>query len=57
MMADVYPGVGAMRLGAILKLHFQGTPGIPDGIHTLRVIGLSGDMSDKVTLDVQPYGG
>jgi hypothetical protein len=57
IMAGEYPGVGALKLGSILQLHIKGKRGFPDGIHVLRLIGLSGDMGEEITLAVQPFGG
>jgi hypothetical protein len=60
MMAGEWPGVGALRLGSILRLHFKDKRGIPNtstGYHVVRLIGISGDLGEEVTLDVQPFGG
>lgn len=42
--------------GSLLDVHVYGSERIPDGVHHLRSIGLSGDLSMKVTPEVQTYG-
>lgn len=48
------PAIG--DAGRLLDVHTFGSDRIPDGVHHLRSIGLSGDMSRKVTPEVQIHG-
>jgi len=53
MVANDAVPIEGLRLGCTLKLHFQNDPWIPDGWSSLRLIGLSGDMTETVTPIVQ----
>jgi hypothetical protein len=47
---------GNVALGTIFRLHFNKDWWEPDGYIDLRVIGLSGDMSEVITPSLQPVG-
>lgn len=49
-------GPAIADVGRLLDVHTFGSDRIPDGVHHLRSIGLSGDMSFKVTPEVHIYG-
>lgn len=53
---DVQAGT-PLDVGSTVRLHFDGDPWIADGFHERRVVGVSGDMSDRVKITVQPTGG
>lgn len=53
--ASTDPGLAALRLGSLLDLHWSTDPFVPDGKATVRVISMSGDESENVTLDVQTW--
>jgi len=44
-------------IGDTVRLWFDGDPWITDGYHDRRVVKISGDMSDQITVSVQPTGG
>lgn len=56
IMITESPTVTDLRLGGTARLHFQDDLWIPNGWHNNRVIGFSGDLSNKVSLDLQPMG-
>lgn len=47
----------AVDVGDTVRLHFDGDPWILDGWHERRVVKVSGDLSDQITLGLQPTGG
>jgi len=49
-------GPAIADVGRLLDVHTFGSDRIPDGVHHLRSIGLSGDMNFKVTPEVQIHG-
>jgi len=56
-LATSHPGVHRLRLGSIIRMRFQndwweGTRDVDQ-----YLIGISGDTTDTLTLDVQPLGG
>lgn len=55
--ADAMGGIETIPLGSTLRLYFQGHWRIPDGWHTMRLIGFDTDQTEKVTLQLQPTGG
>ena len=44
-------------VGDTLRLHFDGDPRIADGWYTRRVVKITGDLSGKKQVSVQPTGG
>lgn len=44
-------------VGDTVRLYFDGDPIIPNGWHERRVVGVSGDVAEFVTVTVQPTGG
>lgn len=44
-------------VGDVVNMHFDGDPWIADGWQARRVVKVSGDLSDQVTISVQPTGG
>ncbi len=44
-------------VGDSVRLWFDGDPWIADGYHDRRVVKISGDMSDRMTVSVQSTGG
>lgn len=46
-----------VKPGRLLRMDVQGDEWIPDGLTTQRVIGVSGDLTDTVKVEVQAYGG
>lgn len=46
-----------VEVGDLVTLHFDGDFVIPDGFTTRRVVSVSGDMSEFMTVAVQPAGG
>lgn len=44
-------------VGDTVRLWFDGDPWIADGYHDRRVVKISGDLSEQVTVSVQPTGG
>lgn len=56
MMADGSPGLDELVLGANLRMYFKNHFWVPDGWTTVRLIGMSGDETNKVKLQVQPTG-
>lgn len=54
VLASGTPSVERLTPGATLRLWFSGDPWIGDGWQDLYLLGLSGDMSEKVKLEVQP---
>lgn len=44
-------------VGDLVRMHFDGDPWMDDGYFTRRVVKISGDLSDKKTVGVQPTGG
>lgn len=44
-------------VGDLVRIHFDGDQVIPDGFSTRRVVSVSGDMSEFVTVAVQQFGG
>lgn len=55
-LASGYPGADRLRLGSTLRVNFQDDPWIDDGYSVTRLIGFSGDMSERVRFDVQTVG-
>ena len=53
MVANDAVPIESLRLGSTLRLNFLNDPWIADGWSSLRLIGLSGDMSETVTPIVQ----
>lgn len=49
-------GPSIADIGRVLHVHTFGSERLADGVHPLRCIGLSGDMSYKVTPEVQKHG-
>ncbi|MEQ6899469.1 hypothetical protein, partial [Microbacterium sp. KR10-403] len=45
-----------VKPGRVLHMHVNGDEWIPDGLVDQRVIGLSGDLTQNVTLEVQANG-
>lgn len=45
--------VAALRLGATLRLYYKGHMWIEDGWHDLRLVGFTGDMTDRIKVEVQ----
>lgn len=56
MMADGTPGIEKLALGQVLRLNFQDHWWMPDGWALVRLIGYSGDTSNKVSLQLQTTG-
>jgi len=56
VMASGSPDVSELMLGGTTKVHSADDPWISDGWHTNRLIGFSGDLSEKVQLQLQPGG-
>lgn len=46
-----------VEVGDTVRLHFDGDPWIADGWHERRVVKVSGDLSEQITVSVQPTGG
>lgn len=46
-----------VNVGDTVRLLFDGDLWIPDGIYSRRVVKISGDMTEKITVSVQPTGG
>lgn len=44
-------------VGDTVRLHFDGDPWIADGWHERRVVKVSGDLSEEVTISLQSTGG
>jgi hypothetical protein len=44
-------------VGDTVRLWFDGDPWIEDGYHDRRVVKISGDLSEQMTVSVQPTGG
>lgn len=44
-------------VGDSVRLHFDGDPWIDDGFYSRRVVKVSGDLSDQITVSVQSTGG
>ena len=57
LLASGYPGLNRLTLGSTLRVYSKDDPWIDDGYASLRLIGFSGDMTENITLDVQPIGG
>lgn len=55
-LASGYPGVDQLRLGSTLRVNFKDDPWVDDGWSVTRLIGFSGDMSERVRFDVQTVG-
>ncbi|RFA12170.1 hypothetical protein B7R22_17225 [Subtercola boreus] len=55
--ADGTPSVGQLTLGDTLAIWSSGDPYIPDGLHQLRLVRFSGDMSTQIEITVQRIGG
>ena len=53
LMADGPVDVGSLVLGSTLRVYNKGRILAPDGWTSQRLIGISGDLSNKITLDVQ----
>ena len=49
-------GPSIADVGRILDVHVFGSERLADGVHPLRVIGLTGDLSMSVTPEVQKHG-
>lgn len=49
-------GPSIADIGRVLDIHVFGSERLADGVHPLRVIGLSGDLSMSVTPEVQKHG-
>jgi len=47
----------AVKPGRLLRMDVRGDEWIPDGMYTQRVVGVSGDLTQTVTPEVQAYGG
>ncbi|GGD33051.1 hypothetical protein GCM10010915_11790 [Microbacterium faecale] len=45
-----------IRIGRVLHMDVRDSIRIPDGQYTRRVIAISGDRSNRVTVEVHPYG-
>jgi len=56
MLATEIPGLSALRIGVLFRLIWSGNPWVADGNVDLRVISLSGSMTNDLTIDVQPWG-
>jgi hypothetical protein len=54
MLASQEPGV--VPLASIFRITNNDDPWIPDGHKDLRLISIAGDMTEKLTVDVQPWG-
>jgi len=52
--ADVAPGLAQLRLGSILRMRYQDDWWEPDGDIDQYLIGISGGVTNTITLDVQP---
>lgn len=46
-----------IEVGDTVRMIFDGDLWIPDGIYTRRVVKIAGDMSDQISVSVQPTGG
>lgn len=55
-LATEEPGLQNLRMGSILRLHWDGDPDRPDGWVNTRLISMSGTESHDVVLDVQTMG-
>lgn len=54
MRADsVKHPVGRVQVGDAVNVTLKGWVSIPDGLHTMRLISMSGGLDEKVTLDFQ----
>jgi hypothetical protein len=51
--ADPKQDLAMIRIGSILRLHFDHDFWEPNGYQDLRVIGLEGDMSNIITPTLQ----
>jgi hypothetical protein len=56
MLAGEGPRIENVDLGFTARIWSKDLGGIPDGWTSLRLIGYSNDMSEKITFDVQPIG-
>lgn len=56
MMADGQPQVSDLVLGASLRMYFEDHWRATDGWHTVRLIGMTGDHTNKVKLQLQSTG-
>lgn len=56
MMADGTPSLTDLVLGASLRLYFEDHWRATDGWHTVRLIGITGDHTNKVHLQLQSTG-
>lgn len=55
-LASGYPGADQLRLGSTLRVNFKDDPWVYDGYSVTRLIGFSGDMSERIRFDVQTVG-
>jgi hypothetical protein len=47
----------SIDVGDVVRLWFDGDPWIADGFHDRRVVKVTGDLSDRITVSCQPTGG
>jgi hypothetical protein len=55
MLATEDPGLGMLRMGALFLLIFNAHRWIGDGHVPLRLVSMSGDMTETLTIDVQSW--
>lgn len=53
ILATSYPGADQLRLGSTLRLEFRGDEWEDDGWRDMYLIGITGDGTRKLTLEVQ----
>lgn len=57
LIPTVEPGLGPLRLADLFVLEYRDNPRVPDGKHTVRVMGMSGTgtQDEIVSIDVQHW--
>lgn len=56
IMASGTPSVADLQLGGTVRVFSKGDPWVPDGWNDNRLIGFSGDLTERVSLQFQPMG-
>jgi hypothetical protein len=55
--ADRAPVLGRYRPGDYAAVHLRGDPFLPDGVHQVRILEVSGGTDHRVTLRTSPTEG
>jgi hypothetical protein len=56
LLATEDPGLDQLRMGTLFRLLFSDHRWVGDGAQTLRLISMSGSMTEDLTIDIQNWG-